>query len=81
MGVCKMTGGELAEQLAWLYRAERGIGILLFGTRYSREIDECWESVQEIVGLSGVPTSYVCEVYEGIRLAPYVSVRNFPARP
>ncbi len=76
-----MTGGELAEQLARLHRAERGIGILLFGIRYAREIDECRDSVQEIVRLSGVPPSYVSEVYKGVRLAPYVSVRHLPRRP
>ena len=65
-----MTGGELAEQLARLHRAERGIGILLFGIRYAREI----------VRLSGVPPSYVAEVYKGVRLAPYVSVRLLPPR-
>lgn len=76
-----MTGGELAEQLARLHRAERGIGIFLFGIRYAREIDECRDSVQEIVRLSGVPPSYVAEIYKGVRLAPYVSVRHLPPRP
>lgn len=75
-----MSGGELAEQLARLHRAERGIGILLFGIRYVRELHECRDSVQEIVRLSGVPPSYVSEVYKGIRLAPYVSVRRLPPR-
>ena len=76
-----MTGGELAEYLARLHRAERGTGILLFGIRYARELDECRDSVQEIVRLSGVPPSYVSEVYKGVRLAPYVSVRHLPRRP
>ena len=75
-----MSGGELAEQLARLHRAERGMGILLFGIRYARELDECRDSVQEIVRLSGVPPSYVTEVHKGARLAPYVSVRRLPPR-
>ena len=68
-----MTAQELADRLAALHHAEKGIGILLFGIRYDREIGECPESVPEIVRLSGVPESYVAEVYKGRRLARHVS--------
>ena len=74
-----MSGSELATQLAELHRAAKGIGVILFGVKYDREIERSGYTVPEIVRLSSVSPSYVSEVYKGRRLARYVAVTRMPS--
>lgn len=71
----RMKAEELAALLAQLHRAEKGIGVLLFGIQYDREIEACPDSIQRILRLSGVPPSYDSEIYKGRRLARHVRMR------
>ena len=69
---------NLATKLAELHRDAKGIGVIIFGIKYAQEIEDCGHSVEAIVRLSGVPASYGREIYKGIRLVPYVSLRRTP---
>ena len=70
----QMPADNLAARLAELHREHKGIGVILFGIRYARQIEDSQDTVKEIVRLSGVPESYDSEVYKGIKLAAHVSV-------
>ena len=49
--------------------------IHLFGIKYATEISGCGESVPKIVRRSHVPNPHATEVYKGVKLSRYVSVR------
>ena len=74
-----MTGGELGERLTELRRWAKGIGVIILGVRYDRELERSGHTVAEIVRFSGIGTSYAAEVSKGRRLAPYVSVTRMPS--
>ena len=69
----------LADILSLWYRdapkGEKKTMIHMFGIVYADEIEKCGAKVPEIVGLSDIPNIYDTEVYNGIRLARYVTVR------
>ena len=69
---------DLAARLAELHHDAKGIGVIIFGIKFAQEIEDCGHSVEAIVRLSGVPASYGREIYKGIRLVPYVSLRRTP---
>ena len=74
-----MTPQELADTLSRLYRDapqdEAMAMIHLFGIKYATEIRRCGESVPQLVRRSCVPDPHKTELYKGMKLAKYVSLR------
>lgn len=74
-----MDPQELADILSLWYRDalkdEQKTMIHLFGIVYADEIEKCRAKVPEIVRLSKIGDHYKTEVYNGKRLARYVTVR------
>ena len=74
-----MTAQELADILSGMWRdapeGEAMAMIHLFGIIHVDEINSCGESVPQIVRLSDVPDNHVREVYKGMKLSRYVSVK------
>ena len=75
-----MTYSELARELKIMYenapKGESTTFIRLFGIKYYKEINNCGNSVKEIVRLSGIGDSYQAEVNKGIQLAKYVELKK-----
>ncbi|WP_133256042.1 HTH-like domain-containing protein [Rhodopseudomonas palustris] len=73
-----MKASELADELRKAYAASEDgnkvVSIHLFGIRRANELDG--QSCKDIAVLAGIPDSYATEIRKGMRLAPYVSVRE-----
>ncbi len=74
-----MAPDELVDILSRLYRDapkdEAMAMVHLFGIKYAAEIRRCGESVPQLVRRSCVPNPHKTEVYKGMRLAKYVTLR------
>lgn len=72
-----MTIAELASELRTSVNGapvgERVVSIHLFGIRRARELQGV--SLKELVQIAGIPASYHTEVYKGMRLAEYVTLK------
>ena len=72
-----MTIAELALQLRESVNGaadgERVVSIHLFGIRRARELQGV--SLKDLVRIAGIPASYHTEVYKGMRLAEYVTLK------
>ena len=75
-----MTLHELSAALQTMYAsAPKGRQVTmvhLFGIQYAPEIRASGFAPREIVRAAGLSETYVTEVNKGIRLAPYVRVRE-----
>jgi hypothetical protein len=72
-----MTIAELASELRDSVNGapagKRVVTIHLFGIRRARELDGV--PLKDLVQIAGIPTSYHTDVYKGVRLAEYVSLK------
>ena len=71
-----MASEQLASALLVMYEGaktgEKTAKVLLFGIVYAEAIRDSGASVETIVGMSGLPPSYVGQVRSGMALSEYV---------
>lgn len=51
--------------------------IHLFGIKYAKAIKECGHSKKDIIKQSGISESYLVELNKGVKLAKFVTVKDF----
>lgn len=76
----EMTLNELAAALADMYhnapKGEAVAMIHLFGIKYANELQQSKFSKKDIARAARIPESYGTEISKGIKLAPYVTVKE-----